>query len=172
MRAYILRCQPSSTKNMMIWGKEQHISGLWTPFMERIRRLPRTRKRIKTFVPVLPGYLFIREDSPDLSRVLKEPQVRYLTGPQGGPATCSLAELVAMHEYLTQSPDILDTAEPEVQPPSFPVGTKVNVVAGSHLLSGMQGLVLLQEGEEVTLETSSIFGRLKISSFLLRPLGL
>jgi hypothetical protein len=56
--------------------------------------------------------------------------------------------------------------------PRFPVGSIVKVVATDHVLADLEGVVISQKEDLVTIESQGFWSTLQISSFLLQQAGL
>lgn len=179
--AAILICPPHQTRDIMEDLRETEFSGrVWTPFITRRRRLPRTRKTVITQSSVLPGYLFYRDhDGYNLPFDLTRRRIRAMTTPAGTPVQCPIEALQALQNYIVEvlqapaAPPVAaqaPAAPPIVEAPApvFAPGTQVVISGRGHLLDGVSGAVLHQTGEEVLVWTEGFWGRLKISAFLLQ----
>lgn len=177
--AVVFRCRPSDTAEVLAWGREYATGCVWTPTTRRMRRLPRSRKRVLTTSYVMPGYLFIHESRvEDLTYILIRMGARPVIDPCGRVMRCRLLELQEFQIAVNGSIQARQDPSPQASPipPAvyrvWPVGTGVVVAGENHFLTGLAGRVVSQDEGEVTLETNSFWGSLKISAFLLREAGL
>lgn len=172
--AIILRCAPAKTRELLTWGIETYPGLLWAPLITRYGRLPRSRKRVKVTRAALPGYLFmsealqpIRQPIEELGR--KDCRPLWINGYF---ARCSMEELQQLR--TTISGIEADMLTPAALPtyPRFPVGSIVKVVATDHVLADLEGVVISQKEDLVTIESQGFWSTLQISSFLLQQAGL
>lgn len=172
MLAIVYRCRPSKTKEIMQWAREHASGAVWVPTTTRIRRLPRSRKRVLCTRLVLPGYLFVRQERvPELAPIFHRMEATPVICPTGRPMVCPVAELFVFQEEvlrLTSAETVTTTPEEQPPVPIWAPGTPVEVATDHRLLAGVSGVVVSQSDEEVTVETPGFWGRLKISAFLLR----
>lgn len=76
-----------------------------------------------------------------------------------------------MHQMVSELERGLRGAE-EKSYPTFAPGSTVEIVPGDHFLTGLRGMVVSQDGEEVQLQTQGFWRTLKISAWLLRGDGI
>lgn len=173
MQCTILMCPSQDTKEILKLAEEDYPGLFWTPIFTRMRRLPRSRKKVVTYSAALPGYIFMKGDyvvPPTLSRK----GVRVLPRADGYPARCHIDEIKAFHRTLSHRSDDVQIASPKLDHvpvvPSFPVGSTVEVIGEGHMLQGITGVVISCVCDEITIETKDFWGKLKINAFLLRQL--
>lgn len=171
MNCTILVCPPMKTCDIYAEAKTQAPGRYWTPIFTRMRRLPRSRKKVLSKSAALPGYLFVQGEMETIPLFLIRHGVKFLTRADGYLATCTMAEIKGFHQMLSGRSDkvTVEAPQPAAIPeiPVFPVGTMVRVYGENHFLSGLKGTVVCQKDEYVTVESEEIWGTLKISSFLL-----
>lgn len=172
MNALILRCQPSKTKKLLEWGNACFHGMFWAPATMRRRRLPRSRKQVEVLIYALPGYIFLKstDDREALTGALDK-GMRLMRTAAASPATCSLVDLAVMNKQLQKVAKVEATLAVNMALPSPQFSKGQQVVAISGPLSSIKGEVVAQNGDEVTIETASFWGTLKISSFLLMETG-
>lgn len=165
----ILTCRASQTREILAQAKELHPGKVWAPIIVRYRRLPRSRKRVRFFAAALPGYLFVHAPGADVVYDLRR-KARVLYDAAGiSPAYCTIESLRAMQELIVASEQPATT---EAVAPTFVAGQMVQVLPGNHFLSGVFGMVLSVNGEEICVDTGGFWRKLKISAWLLRPAAL
>jgi hypothetical protein len=170
--ALILLCRPSDTRALLTWGRENHRGRFWTPTISRLRRLPRSRKQVRIDLPALPGYLFMMGTfPPGLQATLQRKHVRQMNT-LTGPASCKISELEALREAVSGKEAELLALDRPPEPPTFTPGQRVIFIEGAHLLSGLEVEIVSQNLEEVTVQSAGIWGKLKVSAFLLEADGL
>lgn len=175
--AIILRCPPGKTKEVFEEFKEDRPGVIWAPLITRTKRLPRQRKRVTVTTAALPGYLFLAEDRGPLARTLQDLErkgCKPMWTHEGFFARCPMTELFRLHEAVSGISKTLSssTAEKEPETPIFSTGSLAAVDAGHYWFGDLKGTVVSQVGEEVTLQIADFWGSVKISCWLLRPLGL
>lgn len=169
-----MRCPPSKTRELFLWGRDEHPGLIWAPFITRSRRLPRRRVKVKTTTAALPGYLFMAEAHGPIARILEvlaRKDCKPMWTSEGFFARCAMEELFIMHQMVSE----LEKGLREVTETTIPVftpGTTVDIVPGHHFLAGLRGTVVSQDGEEVQLQTQGFWRTLKISAWLLRAGGI
>lgn len=113
----------------------------------------------------IPGYLFLHEKEEVLESALgalARMKARPLWVSGMGYARCPIAELEVLRDAVLG-------AGQDLAAPVFAPGATVQVAAGHYWMAGLRGVVIKQQGEEVTIQSANFWGTIKISCWLLGP---
>jgi len=108
---------------------------------------------------------------PELRLTLQRKHVRQMSTPTG-PAFCKVSELEALRDAAASKGTQLMALERPPEIPAFNPGQRVVFITGAHILSGIEVEIVSQNLEEVTVQSTGIWGKLKVSAFLLAAAGL